>query len=310
MKNRDRKDTPAIGEAIAASASFEVTIADLARRSERRAWFVAFGAILMALILASGYFLMLPLKQKVPYLVMADAYTGTSTVARLRDDFANRSVTTSTAINRSNVAHFVLARESYDAALINLRDWTTVYTMAAPSVAAGYRALYASTNPDNPFTIYGDGKAIRVRILSIVLLGGGDGGTPPKGATVRFQRTLYDKSSGSSVLMDGKIATLEFTYENNLDMDEKYRIENPLGFRVTSYRVDNDYAESPPPERVVRHAAGAAAPVLAPQVPMAGNPDAANLAYPVAPTAPGATAPASADQAAPAPDDLDGASTR
>lgn len=306
MKSRENRNTPRIEEAVVASASFEITIADIARRSERRAWFVAFGAILMALILASGYFLMLPLKQKVPYLVMADAYTGTSTVARLREDFANRSVTASTAINRSNVAHFVLARESYDAALINLRDWTTVYTMSAPAVAAGYRALYASTNPDNPFAVYGDGKAIRVRILSIVLLGGEDGRSPPRGATVRFQRTLYDKSSGSSMLMDGKIATLEFTYENNLDMDEKYRIENPLGFQVTGYRVDNDYAESPPPERVVRRAADASA--LAPQAPMAGGPDAANPAYPVAPAA---DAPVPAGSVMPGSGaDIPGASTR
>ena len=29
-------------------------------------------------------------------------------------------------------------------------------------------------------------------------------------------------------------------------MDDQNRIENPLGFWVTSYRVDNDYAAAPP----------------------------------------------------------------
>jgi type IV secretion system protein VirB8 len=29
-------------------------------------------------------------------------------------------------------------------------------------------------------------------------------------------------------------------------MDEQDRIENPLGFQVSSYRVDNDYAAAPP----------------------------------------------------------------
>ena len=48
--------------------------------------------------------------------------------------------------------------------------------------------------------------------------------------------------------MDSKIATLEFSYKANLKMDEEDRIENPLGFQVTSYRVDNDYATSPPLE--------------------------------------------------------------
>jgi type IV secretion system protein VirB8 len=65
---------------------------------------------------------------------------------------------------------------------------------------------------------------------------------------VRFQRSLYDKSTGEARAMDSKIGTLEFSYKSNLSMDEKYRIENPLGFQVTSYRVDNDYAASPPLE--------------------------------------------------------------
>ena len=73
----------AIERSIAQSTRFELTIAELARRSERRAWWVAWTAVALALALSGGYYFMLPLKQRVPYLVMADAYTGTATVARL-----------------------------------------------------------------------------------------------------------------------------------------------------------------------------------------------------------------------------------
>jgi len=97
--------------AIARSVDFELTIADLARRSERRAWTVATIALAMAVALLGGYFYLLPLKEKVPYLVMADAYTGTSTVARLAGNFNDNTITASEAVNRSNVAHFILARE-------------------------------------------------------------------------------------------------------------------------------------------------------------------------------------------------------
>lgn len=230
--------------AIARSVDFEVTIADLARRSERRAWIVAMAALALALVLLGGYFYLLPLKQKVPYLVMADAYTGTSTVARLAGDFNDSTITASEAINRSNIAHFILARESYDYALIRLRDWTTVYTMSSPAVAAAYTQLHAARNPDSPYNIYGKARAIRVSILSIQLLG--DGAAPSKGATVRFQRSVYDNATAVSQPLDSKIATLEFAYKPNLSMSEKDRIENPLGFQVTSYRVDNDYAAAPP----------------------------------------------------------------
>ncbi|TCV97232.1 type IV secretion system protein VirB8 [Luteibacter rhizovicinus] len=271
-----KKSTPNIDGAVNKSVNFELTVADLARRSERRAWMVAFGAIVMSLILAGGYFYMLPLKEKVPYIVMADAYNGVSSVARLTDDVMNRRITASDAINRSNIAHFVLARESYDVAMINLRDWATVLTMASPNVASGYTSLHAPANPASPFKTYGRDRAIRVKILSIVLIGGGQGVTP-KGATVRFQRTVYNKVTGLSTPLDSKIATMEFAYKPNLKMDDQYRIENPLGFQVTDYRVDSDYGESPPEE--VPAAAADSADGTAPSA----NAPAAN---PVAPEAP------------------------
>jgi len=239
--------SPQIDNAVSKAVNFEITLADMARRSERRAWFVASSAIVLSLVLAAGYFYMLPLKEKVPYLVMADAYTGTSSVARLDENLGDRSITSSEAINRSNVAHFVLARESYDLALINLRDWTTVYSMSSPDVAAGYTSLHNVKNPSGPRNIYGKSKAIRVNILSISLIPG-SGKVKYKGATVRFQRSLFDKATGASSPLDSKIATMEFTYKSNLKMDEKYRHENPLGFQVINYRVDSDYDGTPPME--------------------------------------------------------------
>jgi len=245
------KKTPSgsrVDEAVAQSVNFELTVADMARRSEKRAWWVASSAMAMSLVLLGGYLYVLPLKEKVPYLVIADAYTGTSTAARLTDDASLQRITTSEAINRSNIAHFVVAREAYDLALTNLRDWTTVLTMSSSQVAGGYTNLYSSQNPANPFKLYGKDRAIRVRILSITLIGGGGGSETPKGATVRFQRSVYDKQSGATQPLDSKIVTLAFTYKANLKMDEQQRIENPLGFQVTDYRVDTDYASSPPEE--------------------------------------------------------------
>ena len=82
-------------------------------------------------------------------------------------------------------------------------------------------------------------------VKTSVLIGGGNG-VPPTGATVRFQRSVFDKSTGRSEPLDSKIATLEFSYNPDIKLDEQDRLLNPLGFRVTNYRVDNDYAASPP----------------------------------------------------------------
>ena len=271
-----KQDSANIDNAVTAAVNFEVTLADIAKRSERRAWLVAMVATVVALILLGGYFYLLPLKEKVPYVVMADAYTGTSSVARLTGDFAHHQITTSEAINRSNVAHFVLARESYDWGTIGLRDWPTVLTMAAPNVAAAYRSWLSPTATDGPIALYGKSQSIRIKILSIVLNGGGAGQTP-KSATVRFQRQLFNNSSGATQPLDSKIATLTFTYKPDLQMNEQYRVENPLGFQVTDYRVDDDYDTRPPaatpsetqPATRPIPAADSAAPIAAENAPAA-----------------------------------------
>jgi type IV secretion system protein VirB8 len=293
MRSRTPSESSGVELAIGRAVNYELTVADQARRSERRAWRVAGTSCLVSLILAGGYFYFLPLKEKVPYLVMADAYTGQATVARLDGNWGQQDITLSEAVNKSNVAHFVTARESYDIALMRLRDWTTVYTMSAPSVAAGYTSLHGKDNPNRPYNTYGDKAAIRVKILSITLINNAEG--RPSGATVRFQRTLYDKATGRTAPLDSKIATLTFTYKENLAMDEKNRVENPLGFQVTTYRVDNDYAESPPVEPEIpafampEVAEGPSAPA-----PVASAPADAATGGVSAATPPAAAAPASA----------------
>jgi type IV secretion system protein VirB8 len=282
----NKKNSPKIDQAVAQGVNFEVTIADHARRSEKRAWIVAFCSVGVSLMLGAGYLVMLPLKEKEPYIVLADAYSGTSQLSRLTDDVINRQITSSEAVNRSNVAHFIIARESYDLALTNMRDWPTVLTMAAPQVATPYMALHSSQNPERPYNLYGRTKAVRVKILSIVLVGGANG-TTPKGATVRFQRTVYDKSSGATVPLDSKIATMEFVYKPNLRMDDQNRVENPLGFQVTSYRVDNDYGSAPPVEVPTNAPAQPAAQAPAAAAPAAPGVDPSDMpaAIPLAPEA-------------------------
>lgn len=268
---KKKTSSPDIDRAVAQGVSFELTLAERARKSERRAWLVAWSAIMMSLILAGGYFIFLPLKEKVPYLVMADPYTGTASVARLSGNFQDRDVTTEEAINKSNVAQFVLARESYDSGLIGQRNWRTTLSMAGPTVAPAYIALHSESNPERPFRLYGGSRAVRVRILSIVLIGGA-GGKRPTGATVRFQRSVYDKGRGASQALDSKIATMEFTYSPDLRLNEEDRLLNPLGFRVTNYRVDDDFASAPLPERDFPTPPPAPTPAAAPGPAVAPDP--------------------------------------
>jgi type IV secretion system protein VirB8 len=242
-----QKNTPSIENTVAKGMNFEVSIADIAKRSEKRAWTVAWIAIFIVIVMLGGLIYVLPLKKEVPYLIMADAFTGQATVATLKGDFSSpNSITQSEALNRSNIAQYIIGRESFDASMMVLRDWRLISSMSSSNVRAGYEAIHATANAESPYKIYGKDRAIRVEILSIQFTPPrGTGENVRKGADVRFQRRIYNKKNGAMEPLDSKVARLEFTYKSNLAMDEKDRYLNPLGFQVTEYKVDSDYSASP-----------------------------------------------------------------
>lgn len=239
-----KKSSSQIDTAVDKSVNYEVTIADLAMRSQKRAWFVAGSATLLALLLAAGYLLMLPLKEKTPFLVMADPYTGTTAVAPLVSDLSKSPVTANAAINKANIANYVIARESYDFDILNHRDWGTVWTMSTPGVGAAYDKLLNRNNPESPIRLYGKTRAVRVNILSLTPNQEGWFGEEGS-ATVRFQRVVVDKASGTPSVLDTKVATIIYTYNEALPLNDEQRFSNPLGFQVIDYRVVTEMASLP-----------------------------------------------------------------
>lgn len=310
FRKKDPGNSPKVEQAVAKAVSYEITVADMARKSERRAWWVAGASLVMSLALAGGYYYMLPLKEKVPFLVVADAYTGTATVATLRGNIGENSITANEAINRSNVAQYVMARESYDYAIMG-RDWEQVFVMSDQAVGAALRAHYDRRNPQSPLTLYGNNRAVRVKILSITPLAEQRNGGF-RGASVRIQRSVLDKSSGVTSFLDNQLVTMRFEYKASLALNEQERVLNPLAFQVTEYRVDRDYAVGVPapdasmgqPSAAERSAVQAATAAPAPRFdPMTGQPliDPATGAVPGGAVAdPGAATPGGYPQAMPA----------
>jgi type IV secretion system protein VirB8 len=224
---------------VSKSIDFEISITENFRKSERRAWIVAISAVAIVVLLVIGMIIVLPLKEKVPYLIMADPYTGTSSLSKITENFASKQITSNEAINKSNAAHFIIARESYDWDLINRRDWNTVFSMSNSDISTNFKNLFADDNPKNPDKLYGRAQTVRVKIKTIVLT---EYKKEVRGATIRFDRLIIDKASARIVGTESGIATMAFEYKNNLSMTEEQRVENPLGFRVTSYRVDPEVA--------------------------------------------------------------------
>lgn len=246
---RKKNNGSATQEVLEQSQNFEVCLIDMTKKSERRAWMVAFASALLAILLGLGYIFVMPLKREVPYLVLADPYRGTSTVAQIGD--IERGYTSHEFLNKSYVGHFVIARESYDWDVSSRRDRRLVFSMATGSALAEYKNLYRHGNPENPDKVYGPDISLRIKILSTILSGVEDE-KAPNAATVRFERWSFDRKSGESRYLDTKLATMKIGYDDNLQMNEAGRMHNPLGFRVYAYRVDPDAfgaATSVPPQK-------------------------------------------------------------
>ncbi len=238
------KSSPQIDKAVAQSVNYEVSLAELASRSEKRAWFTAAALMLLALVLAGGYLFLLPLKERVPYLVMANAYTGTARLAKLSSGMNSLDTDARRAINRANLAQYVVTRESYDYELLRARDWGLVFMMSTSDVASTYRALYAGSNPNSPVALYGKSSSVRVNIINVD--SEDEGWFGKKGlATVRFQRVQVNRTNGSAQILDTRQAAIRYTYDQELPLSDEQRFDNPLGFQVIEYRVERELVGLP-----------------------------------------------------------------
>jgi type IV secretion system protein VirB8 len=153
-------------------------------------------------------------------------------------DHADGDVTLSSneALAKANIAAFVMAKESYDWNLFDKRDGLIMYAMASGEVLRQWLALF-SDQSRSPDVIYGPSKIARAVIKSIILTSPDKSGAYT-GATVNFDRVVYERATGARVSGESYVATLSFRFSSALKMTEELRLQNPLGFQVTSYRLD------------------------------------------------------------------------
>ena len=236
-----REVSEASQEILKKSMDFESNVISMVKRSERRAWIVAICALVLSLMMGGAIAYMLPLKEKVPYLVTVDLKRSTSTISPLRDDIAATGIYASEALNRSHVARFVQAREGYDYDTINEYDWEYVASMSNDQVKGLFVKQFDGT-PNSPEKKWGRNNAIRIKINSIVFNGlDEERGAIPTGATVRFEKWRFDKTTGKSDYLSSHVATVRYEYKTNLKMSDNLRLRNPLGFQVTAFRVDDEF---------------------------------------------------------------------
>lgn len=195
------------------------------RASRDRAWIVAGSAGGLAALALLAVVMLTPLKRVELVPVVVDRSTGE---ARVVQALAKDTISEQEAVRKADLASYIIARESFDRAFVN-QYYATVQSRSIEAVLKPYAARLETGAPDSLYTTYASAtRGIEVR--SVVLL------TDALGQ-VRFSATIT-KATGESVRQDF-IASIGFQYVTD-KLNFAQRLRNPLGFVVTSYRVDQE----------------------------------------------------------------------
>lgn len=216
--------------------SWAQSVTDDLERSRRTAWIIACVSAAVALLLAIALVLLLPLKTVEPYTLLVDRQTGNVEALAPLDA---QTVSADSALTRSFLVQYVIARESFDAGSFD-RDYQKVALWSAGNARQRYMNQMQANNSASPLAYVPRGGSIRTEVKSIASLGADR-------SLVRFQTTRIDPGARPQPSQDWQ-AVVNFGY-SEAPMSEADRLLNPLGFQVTRYRRDAEtLPQSAPPK--------------------------------------------------------------
>ena len=200
-----------------------------ALQSRNRAWVLASGSMLLAVLAILTLIIILPLKTFEPYVITVDKQTGYYEVAKgLKDS----DLASDQAVTESNLVRYVTLREQYNRAILE-NNYNSVVLMSGNGALKDFKDLWGANNPNNPSKKMGQKIAIDIKIKSVSFIG-------DKVAQVRF---LKERRSPEGLKISHWNAVLEFRYtQKPTKMIERF--ENPLGFQVVNYRVNPETLET------------------------------------------------------------------
>ncbi len=190
-------------------------------RSKAVAWRVAAVSWVLLALAISGFMVLMPLKKVEPFVVRVDNATGAVDIVTVLRE-AQRSY--GEVVDKYWLNKYVLSRESYDWQTLQ-STYDTALLLSSEPVQHEVEAMF--DGPQARQTVLGPRTSYVVKVRSI---------TPAKDtAVVRFLRTRH--MEGTEDVLESLVATIGFQYVA-APMKEGDRLVNPLGFQVTSYRID------------------------------------------------------------------------
>lgn len=200
-----------------------------ALQSRNRAWLMSFVCMGVAVLSLITLLLLLPLKTFEPYVVSVDRNTGYLEVTK---GLYQGNLSQDEAITQANLVKYVSLRESYNPSILR-ENYELASLMSHGQALEEYQQIWNGKNPNNPSVVLGRKAAIDIKIQSVSFLN-------DKTASIRFQRELKENNQTK---ISYWTAIVDYQYAQK-PMRMADRFMNPLGFQVTSYRVNPEVLEN------------------------------------------------------------------
>jgi type IV secretion system protein VirB8 len=239
-----------------AGSNWEADMSALQSKSARRAWIVAGVSVGIAALAVAALAAVMPLKTVVPHFVTLDKTTGAVEVI----DVTAQKVAFSEIEQKYWASLYVQERETYQYTLLQ-KGYDNVLAWSTDDVAGVYAQQF-SGGKDSKDKILGSNFEELVNVISVSL--------PPNAVNKMIVRYELSRRRTGTQEREGRprtfVASMAYKFEPAQRGSSAELIRNPLGFRVTAYRLDEEISREQAP--VAAAAPVESAPAAQPQFPV------------------------------------------
>ncbi|RZT46445.1 type IV secretion system protein VirB8 [Sphingomonas sp. BK036] len=199
-------------------------------KSRRLAWTICGVSLVLNVVAVGAIAALTPLKTVEPFVITVDRSTGATEVTTALT--GDKNVTYNEAVSKYFLAQYVRVRESWVPAAA-AENFNSVAILSQPKEQTRYQTYFDRKNPASPQVLYGPRAVVEASVRSITFVNA-------KVAQVRFTRTV--RPDVGDVIATNWLATITFDF-TTAPMSEGDRFRNPLGFQVSTYRIDPEVVQ-------------------------------------------------------------------
>ncbi|UGA49005.1 type IV secretion system protein (plasmid) [Bradyrhizobium quebecense] len=197
---------------------------------------VAVGSIAASLLALGGLIAVLPIKETKPYVVLVDKTTGE---AEKLVQVQPATLQQQEAVLQAELVSYVVDRETYDTA-DNKTRIPDVMTRSSGNAQQTLAETWRSGSAQYPPIVYGDDVRVRVVVKSISLMPSDQRNTVD---LARVRIVKYREQKGHEAVQRSFVVTIGYQFRPQIDVALEAVWKNPLGFVVSSYRIDAETAD-------------------------------------------------------------------